>query len=217
MGEINNARYWVGICYPENMIDDWKDVIGDYLEYPYAYCVHDKDHLGTYKPKRKKDDQRQRKLHVHVFLAFPNTTTKKHAENIFNKLSAEGKKCCPGAEAVINPKNKYNYLIHDTETAKKQGKYLYPKEERIEGNNFDIGAYIQITTKDLRNIKRELGNLIRDLRITNFIDFYNEVENNFDDQYFEVMSNNSSFFDKLIKGNYHKFMEYEKEEAKNYE
>ena len=216
MGEVNNARYWVAICYPENMREDWKECIGDILEYPYAYCIHDKDHLGTYKPKRKKDYERQRKLHVHIFIAFTNTTTKKHVENVFDRLSKEGRKCCPGAEAVINPLNKYNYLIHDTETAKKQGKYLYSKEERIEGNNFDIGAYIQISTKELKDMKRELGNLIRDLGIRNFMDFYNEVERNFDDKYFEVMSSCSSFFDKLIKGNYHKYAEMREAEAENY-
>lgn len=215
MGEINKARNWVAICYPENMREDWQEEIGDIIEFPYAYCIHDKDHLGTYKPKQKKADQRQRKLHVHIFISFPNTTTKKHAEEVFNKLSAEGKKCSPGAEAVINPKNKYDYLIHDTPTAKKQGKYLYSPDERIEGNNFDIGSLIQITTKDIRDIKKELGSLIIDCRITNFADFYVEVVNNFGDEHYDVISSYSSFFDRIIKGNYHKYLEYLEDEREN--
>ena len=43
MGEINKARYWVAICYPENMKEDWQECIGDLIEYPYCYCIHDKD------------------------------------------------------------------------------------------------------------------------------------------------------------------------------
>ena len=35
-------------------------------------------------------------------------------------------------------------LIHDTDTCRKQGKELYPPENRITGNNFDIGAYEQV-------------------------------------------------------------------------
>ena len=202
MGEINKARYWVAICYPENMKEDWQDCIGDLIEYPYCYCVHDKDHLGKYKPKRKKDDERQRKLHVHIFIAFPNTTTLKHAEEVFDRLSREGKRCSPGAEAVINPENKYKYLIHDTETARKQGKYLYPKEERIEGNNFDIGAYIQLTTKAVRDMKRNLGDYIISASITNFADLYIDVSMNFDDDYFEVLTTYASLFEKIVRGNY---------------
>ena len=151
MGKINKARYWVAICYPENMLENWEDEISDLIELPYCYCIHDKDHLAEYRPKRKKDDERQRKLHVHIIIAFPNTTTKAHAEDVFDLLSAEGRKCSPGAEAVVNIRNKYDYLIHNTRKAKEQKKYLYPENERIEGNNFDIGAYEQLTTKEIKD------------------------------------------------------------------
>ena len=202
MGNVNKARYWVAICYPENMVEDWQDQIGDLIQYPYAYCIHDKDHLGKYKAKRKSDQDRQRKVHVHIFVAFPDTTTKKHFEELIDSLSAEGKKCSPGGEAVVNPKNKYDYLIHDTETCRKQGKYVYPKSERIEGNNFDIGSYIQISVKDIRDIKKELAQAISDQAFTNFFDFYFFVVNNFDDTYFDVVTSYSSFFEKIIKGLY---------------
>ena len=43
MAEKN--RYWSGIAYPENMIDTWQDDIGDIVQLPYAYCIHDKDLL----------------------------------------------------------------------------------------------------------------------------------------------------------------------------
>ena len=37
------VRYWWGILYPENMIENWKDEIEDVLQLPFCYCVHDKD------------------------------------------------------------------------------------------------------------------------------------------------------------------------------
>lgn len=35
------VKLWEGICYPENMRDDWQDEIDDILQVPFAYAVHD--------------------------------------------------------------------------------------------------------------------------------------------------------------------------------
>ena len=43
MAKIDKARFWTGVLYPENMREDWKEVIGDTLQYPYAYNQHSKD------------------------------------------------------------------------------------------------------------------------------------------------------------------------------
>lgn len=37
------VKLWEGICYPENMRDDWQDEIDDILQVPFAYAVHDID------------------------------------------------------------------------------------------------------------------------------------------------------------------------------
>ena len=37
MAKIDKARFWTGVLYPENMREDWKEVIGDTLQYPL--CV----------------------------------------------------------------------------------------------------------------------------------------------------------------------------------
>lgn len=200
----HTAKYWVGVCYPENMIETWKEEIGDILQVPYCYVVHDKDHLGTYKAARKADQERMRKLHVHIMLAFVNTTTENHALNTFNRLSAEGKKCCPKAVEIIGVRNQYEYLLHNTKTCKKQGKYLYPVEERIEGNNFDIGAYEQISVTEKFKMKMELADFISAENIYNFSDFYIMVRSGYDDAYVEIVTNYSAFFERLTKGNYQK-------------
>ena len=109
------ARYWSAVTYPENMIDDWQVVCGDILQYPYCYCIHDKDHLSK--------SEEQRKVHVHWIICFPNTTTYNHALNIFKKLSKDGFDCVNKVEDINGIRNVYEYLIHNTETAKKQEKY----------------------------------------------------------------------------------------------
>lgn len=200
----NKSRYFCGICYPENMVDDWEESIGDRVEYPYAYCIHNKDHLGAYKAKRTKDAERQRKTHVHIILAFNNTTTETVALELLNRLSKPGEKCCSTVEAVRHIRNKYEYLLHNTETARKQKKYLYDPSERKTGNNFDIGSYEQISLADKTKMKMELADLIIVERFANFYDFYATVRSNFSDEYFDIVCTYSSFFERLTRGVYQK-------------
>lgn len=53
------VKLWEGICYPENMRDDWQDEIDDILQVPFAYAVHDIDH---------DQKSKQRKTHAHVIV-----------------------------------------------------------------------------------------------------------------------------------------------------
>ncbi len=194
---MSNAKYWSGVCYPENMISDWELNISDILQLPFAYCLHDLD----------RDSQSEhRKDHLHIILAFPNTTTQKHALSVLNKLSAPGFCCCSTIEQVISIRHIYDYLIHDTEGCRKKGKYLYDFSARKTGNGFDIGSYEQIslTEKDLITI--ELADIIVQQGFTNFMDFYIYVMSIHRDdlKYFEILKTNSGFFERLSRGNYQK-------------
>ena len=187
------ARYWVGVGYPENMRADWKDVIGEVTQLPYAYCVHDKDVDGA------EDD---RKVHVHILLAFPNTTTYKTALGILQELSAPGKKAFPTVQKVNNVRYLYNYLIHDTEDARKKHKYQYDPTERITGNCFDIGNYEQLSLDEKKGIRRELAELIFSKQYVNYFDFYMDVVTNYPAEYEDVLCGNSGHFARLTQGMY---------------
>lgn len=187
------TKYWVGILYPENMIENWKDELGDLLQLPYAYCVHDKD---------LDNDGDDRKVHVHLILTFPNTTTYKHAFDVYSKLNAVGRVAINKIEAIINIRHMYDYLIHDTEDCRKKGKYLYDKSERITGNNFDIGSLEQMSAIEKDKMLIELANEITQMNFTNFADFYIFVISNYDDIYFQVVKGYSGFLERLTKGNY---------------
>lgn len=187
------AKYWTCVCYPENMIDTWKEDIGNILQNPYAYCVHDADLDGA---------EDQRKEHVHIILALRNTTTYKTALGLFQKLSAPGRICCNTCEQIRNIRFVYNYLIHDTEDCRKKGKHLYKASERITGNNFDIGSFEQLSTEDKRKMADEIEDFIYEHNIYNYADLNYYVKNNFDSQYREVIKSYSGHFDRLCKGMY---------------
>lgn len=192
MAEKN--RYWCGVLYPENMLDGWQDLIGDLLQLPYCYCVHDADHDS-------KSDHR--KTHVHLIIVFNNTTTYNHAVRVFSELNAPGRIAVNTVKGIINIRSMYDYLIHDTETCRKLCKELYDKSCRISGNNFDIGSYEQVSLAEKNEICKELCSLIIEEFFTNFSDFYCYVLQHYEDStYFDVIKGHSGLFERLTKGNY---------------
>lgn len=193
---INKARYWVAVCYQENMRDDWRESISELVQVPFAYCEHDKD----------TDSQSEHRTdHVHIILAFSNTTTYKHALSVFSLLNADGKKSVNTCFAVLNIRRMYNYLIHDTDDCKKKNKHLYAAAERITGNGFDIGSYEQLSISEKNDILRDLCNLIIREGFTNFADFYLYVMNYYEDSnYFDLLKSYSGLLERLTKANWQK-------------
>lgn len=187
------ARYWVGVGYPENMRPDWQDVIGEVTQLPGEYCIHDKDVDG---------DNDDRKVHVHVMLAFPNTTTYKSALSILQELSAPGKKAFPTVQKVNNVRYMHNYLIHDTEDARKKHKHQYDIKERVSFNSFDIGAYEQLSLDEKNSILVDLEKMIFANNYCNYADFYADVLMNYPDEYRQVVRGNSGHFARLTQGIY---------------
>lgn len=195
----SKSRYWTCVLYPENMVQDWETKIGDLLQgLPYAYCLHTLD-LDT-KSEHRKD-------HIHLILAFSNTTTYNHAMEVFGALNAPGRKSFNTCQQVFSIRGAYDYLIHNTETCKKQGKELYPKESRICGNNFDIGAFEQLSVSEKRAILKDLAQVIIEKKFTNFVDFYMFVMIEFadDENYIDELISHTSFLKELTKGNYQKW------------
>lgn len=191
------ARYWTAVCYPENMKSDWQEEIGKITQLPGVYCVHDKDLTR---------DGEERKAHVHIMLAFPNTTTYKSALSIFKSLSVSpDQPCCNTCEKVNNVRFMYNYLIHDTEDCRKKHKHLYTSGERIAFNAFDIGAYEQLGVEDKKAMRKELSQLIYEQGFMNYLDFYEYVVTNYDSDYEDVVISYSGHFERMTKGNFQKW------------
>lgn len=140
---------------------------------------------------------------MHLMISFPNTTTYRHALSVFKQFSLDrDHPCCNTCYRVLNIRYMYNYLIHDTETARKELKHLYDPSERICGLNFDIGLLEQVSAIDKKNMLRELSDLIVFESIINYVDFYCKVMHTFDLSYFDVLTSYSGHFERLCKGNY---------------
>lgn len=193
----NKARYWVGVLYPENMIDDWEDEINAKLQIPFAYCKHYKclDKEGQPRPK-----------HVHIMVVFANTTTYNHAMNTFKKLEKDGCKAINKCERVQGVRWMYEYLIHNTEDAIKKKKHQYDPSERITGNNFDIGLYEQISLADEEDIINAICNIIELNQFTNFYDIDKYIRENGDVEYKRIFRRHQSYFNNIVKGLFHKKM-----------
>lgn len=190
---ILKSRYWWAVLYPENMRDDWKDKIGDIVQVPFAYCVHSAD--TDSKSEHRKD-------HVHVITVFKNTTTYKHALSVFRLLGANALNTC---QAVINIRHAYEYLIHNTETCRKQGKHKYAPEERITGNNFDIGEYEQVSQQEKNEMLREMIDFVVDNGFCDITTFYVNYPKLSDPVYFDVFKSYGSLIERICKGNHHRF------------
>ena len=109
---------------------------------PYEYCIHDKDLVN--------DPDEQEKLHVHIIIAFPNTTTYKYAVKLSqSSLQKERVASAPERErSIVSIEYAHKYLIHNTKSAKEKENTSIPQKKGISGNMFDIGAYIPVSKSE---------------------------------------------------------------------
>lgn len=191
--KIAKARYWWAVLYQENMRPDWREAIDDLLQLPYAYCEHTAD---------KDSKSEHRKNHVHIIVAKSNTTSYKHIMEVFNLLSAPGKKALNTCEACVNIRHCYDYLIHDTDSCRKQGKEQYDPSYRITGNNFDIGAYEQISSAQKQDMLFELVGFIMVEKFETINDFTTAALREFPEQYREIIVGYNSILERYCRGNY---------------
>lgn len=183
------ARYWNFVMYPESMIDDWEDEIEDLLEYPFAYVIHDKD---------TDSEGAIRKTHVHILMAFPNTTTYKHALEMAQRLGV-----CNYVEKTGNIRRMFDYLIHATDKAKKDGKYQYDPSARVLGNDFDIGAFEQIGVAEKERILFEIKSIIRAGVVKDFYELDEYIDTVIQDtNYAEVFRVHQAFLYNLMRSKY---------------
>lgn len=105
---------WFGVCYHEQQlqaITHSQDV-----KY-YSYILHDKD-INT--------DGTPKKPHWHFLVQF----TRNQRGSYFKRYNTDDMGMV-FPEPVHDPEASYKYLIHDTPTARKDGKHRYDETERI--------------------------------------------------------------------------------------
>lgn len=190
---ISKARYWWAVLYQENMVDGWREKIEDELQIPFAYCEHTLD--TDAKSEHRKD-------HMHLILAFPNTTTYSHALNVFKLLGDDAVNTC---KAVVNIRNAYDYLIHDTNACRKAGKHLYSPEQRICGNNFDIGSYEQISMEEKQGMLREMVSFIKENRCMDLMTFTDAALDYFGLEYWDIIVGYNAVLERYCRSMYQRW------------
>lgn len=160
------CKYWTCVYWKENLVDNWQDIISLKFQNPCCYCIHDvKDY-----------EEEEFKWHVHVLLCFPNTTTYNHALSVFKSICVNDNSV-NYCERVFNIRYMYDYLIHDTEDAKKKKKHLYNISDRILVNSFDIHFFEQTSQLDkdkmldfVIDVIREHPDIMDIISLDNYID-----------------------------------------------
>lgn len=198
------TRNWSCICYLDNMRDDWKDCIEDVIDVPGFYGIHDED---VDKAGEKRDE------HIHLALFWNGPINRNGIKKIANRLSKDGCSCCRTAQPITNVRKCYEYAIHNTEKAQKDGKHLYPETNRVCFGGFDIGFFEQLSQEERDRMAHEIAMLIHDRKIMNMDDLSDIINRERDFSYFQVFKGQNAFFDRLCRGVYLKSQEKKKKKA----
>jgi hypothetical protein len=109
------ATWWIGVCYHKSQLDE---IISSTDIKSYAWILHDKD--------KQPNSDGLKKPHYHFLVQFYG-----------NQRGAWFKRFATDDMGIVlpnpsyAPQGAYDYLIHDTPNAKKEGKFLYNPSERI--------------------------------------------------------------------------------------
>lgn len=93
----------------------------------HAYILHDKDLDENGKPKT---------AHYHILLALVNATTVDAVRNWFNFTDSNGLKVNTLGQQMHDTSGSFDYLTHETDESREQGKYIYPATD-IKGFNLE--------------------------------------------------------------------------------
>lgn len=145
-----NGMYYAGIVY-----FDSKDELLKYLDVmtkdglQFLWIWHDLDYWQHDSPEdidtetgtlifEKGERYRKgslKRYHAHIMIKWGRlvtwSTNQSYVNQVFGLHTVMWIK-------VLNPSGMYNYFCHDTSAARAEGKYLYPRSDRVAVNGFDI-------------------------------------------------------------------------------
>lgn len=170
------SRYWAFIGYPESLIQGWENILEEKGLMFAISPLHDNDIDPTGEKK---------KPHYHILVEFEGPTTYKNVkENICDVIGATIPK------KVESVRGYYRYLTHMDNPDKAQ----YNPEQIRSFNNFKI----EMTNTEVSAIKRKICSIINGAKITEYCDLLDYFEDIGDNDFWEVSSNHTYFFDKYI-------------------
>lgn len=183
MAKTEKNRYWSFVGYEDSLPSDWIEQL-QATGLPFAISpYHDKDQDPTGAPK---------KPHYHVILCWSGPTTFNQASKIV--VDQLHQPIPIPLQSVIGM---YRYFTH----ADNPDKFQYDKSLIRSFNGFDPSNFTELSKSQARQIKKELMQLIRDNRITEYFDLMNViVDFGLSDDHYDVASSNTIFLTQYIKG-----------------
>lgn len=141
-----SGLWWSFVAYPESVPEGWIEKL-EHSGLAFAISpLHDKDkwlhdspkcvnpETGEIIPKgaRYKAGDKK-KAHWHGIIIASSSTSFKEMNNLIRSITNG-----PYIQKCRSIKLAYDYFTHETDNAKKEGKYRYDRDEIITGNNFHI-------------------------------------------------------------------------------
>lgn len=144
-------RFFTFLLYPDSLPEDWVTKL-EMVGLPMAVSpLHDKD-------RSDREGEDFKKPHYHVFYVAKNPVTTDAVRRRIQR--ALGDKALSHVQIIKrSAEGMYLYLTHESKDAIQKNKHVYPKEDLIHLNNFDIDRYISDSVEE----KEALFNLVCDI------------------------------------------------------
>lgn len=178
-------RNWAFVLYPESAPENWKEL----LQLTGLQCaispLHNKDIDPTGEVKKE---------HYHIILCYSGPTSYNVVKGLTDSLNQ------PIPQALEQIRGYYRYLTHKDNP----DKYQYDEKDIEPLNGFNIYDFIELTKSEVGEIKRMLHCLIRKENFVEYADLLDYLLDNEMFSEYDVASNNTLFFDKLLTSRRHK-------------
>lgn len=172
-------RHWTFLVYPESAPNNWKEILQETGCQIAISPLHDKD---------ENPDNELKKPHFHILICFPGPTTFRKVNTLCSQLNS------PIPKRVLSIIGIYRYLTH----LDNPEKYQYNEEDIVVLNGFDIKEYNGLTTSQTLAIKKAIQKLIIDNHLTEYSDLMDYIIDNLSNDFYQVASNNTLFFDRYL-------------------
>lgn len=167
--------------------DDWQQRLQlSGLQYAIS-PLHDKDKLEDGSEKTKKP-------HYHVIVVYGSPTTYNNVKSLTDSFNS------PIPQALEQVRGYYRYLTHKDNPEK----YQYDEKDIITGGGFNIADFIELSKSEVSEIKFKLQKLIRERNMSEYQEFMDYIQDNFDRNFFDVASSNTIFFNSYLRSRRHK-------------
>ncbi|EGP5302162.1 replication protein [Enterococcus faecium] len=207
------ARHFTFVLYEESIPNDWKEQL-ESLGVPMAISpLHNLDKKSV----ETMDDEEKsivasggvvyKKAHYHVIYIARNPVT---IESVRNKIKRKlGNSSVSHIEIIDYVKGAYEYLTHESKSAKEKNKHVYDKKDIIHINDFDLDRYVTLDESQKRELRNILTEMIDKNGITNVKELRAFVSwrgseygiNNMNDVN-DVLASNGNYFKMAFDGNY---------------